>query len=159
MVRNKIWLLLLLSIPGQILGQMDTIEDYLDTMDDYSQSDSNMVFTIIEEQPVFLKGGDNGLYKIIEENLTYPQAALYDRVGGKVVVEFTVDTSGNLIDINILQGLREDIDQEALRLVGLLTPWKPGMQNNKKVKVRYMIPLYFWPDDQFKKKYLKKNGK
>ena len=111
---------------------------------------------IDETMPVFLNGGEKGLMKIITDSVRYPPAALKDKVGGIVKVKFTVDTNGNVVDINVIQSVREDIDQEAIRIISLLNGWKPGMQGDKKVNVVYMVPISFWPDKKSKKRYLKK---
>ena len=79
---------------------------------------SDTTRTIIEVAPVF-PGGVQNIYKIIEENLQYPKSAIKDKVGGKVITQFVVDTLGNVRDIEILKGIRQDIDDEAMRLIGL----------------------------------------
>lgn len=143
---------ILLSISILAFGQIDTGNNY-------SEFDSTEVFAIVEEIPVFLRGGDKGLMQIISDSLNYPITARRDGVQGRVIAQFTVDTTGNLIDISIAEGVREDIDNEALRLIGLLNGWKPGVQNNKKVKVRYSIPLYFSLDYGTRKKKAKNGTK
>jgi hypothetical protein len=64
---------------------------------------------------------------------------------------------GNIMDIKIVKGIRDDIDKEAIRLIGLLNGWTPGTQNGKKVKVVFNLPLYFYPDNKFKRKYKKEH--
>lgn len=54
-----------------------------------------------------------------------------------------MDETGNVTDIKIDKSVRKDIDDEAMRVVGLLNGWKPGMQNEEKVKVVYKIPVRF----------------
>ena len=117
---------------------------------------SDTTRTIIEVAPVF-PGGVQNIYKIIEENLQYPKSAIKDKVGGKVITQFVVDTLGNVRDIEILKGIRQDIDDEAMRLIGLLNGWTPGIQDGRKVKVRYVLPLTFFPSDKWKRKYKRLN--
>jgi protein TonB len=111
----------------------------------------------VEIMPKFT-GGEQAIYKIISDSMVYPKHASLDRIGGKVITQFTIDTLGNIVDIKIVKGIRDDIDSEALRLIGLLNNWTPGTQNGKKVNVVFNLPLYFYPDDKFKKKYKKENN-
>ena len=129
----------------------------------YSQIDSSKNkegnFVINERMPIFLNGGEKGLMKILSDSVRYPPAAIKDNIGGIVRVEFTIDTTGNLENIRILKSISEDIDNEALRVVAFLNGWQPGYQNEKKVKVVYAIPVGFWPNPKFKRKYLKNESK
>ncbi|MBK6949548.1 MAG: energy transducer TonB [Haliscomenobacter sp.] len=90
---------------------------------------------------------------IIEENMQYPKSARKDRVGGRVVVQFVIDTTGDVADIRTVESVREDIDQEAMRLISLLKGWTPGTMDGKKVRVQYQLPLNFYPDNKWKKAY------
>lgn len=109
----------------------------------------------LEVAPEF-PGGLEALYKIIKNNLQYPPEAMVDNIGGKVVVQFVIDTLGQPTDIVVLEGVRPDIDQEAMRLIGLLKDWKPGMYHGKKVRVRYWLPLNFYPDETIIKRRKKR---
>lgn len=107
-----------------------------------------------ESLPVF-PGGDKVLFKLLTDSLRYPETAQKDRVGGKVVVSYVVDTTGEVTQIEVAAGVREDIDKEAVRLVALLPAYAPAVQNCKKVSVRYRIPIYFYPDKRWKRRFKK----
>lgn len=133
-----------------VFGQIDsTLSRFL------SINDSTQLLYFEEKMPVFLAGGYDGMMKVLSDNIVYPPRALENNVGGRVVVKFTIDTTGFIKDLHVIKGVREDIDNEALRVVSLLKEWKPGMQNNKNVQVVYSLPICFWPNNKFKKKYLK----
>ena len=108
--------------------------------------------SIVEVAPSF-PGGLQNMYKIIGDNMRYPESALKDKVGGKVLTQFEVDTLGNVINVEVIQGIRADIDGEAKRLVSLLNGWTPGTQDGKKVRVRYVLPLTFYPNNKWKRQY------
>ena len=99
----------------------------------------------IPTMPEFI-GGVKRMNAIITENLNYPKAAWKEKVGGRVVVQFVVDKTGKIRDIQVIEGIRPDLDAEAVRLVGLLRRWKPGTMDGKEVNVRYTIPLTFHPE-------------
>ena len=75
--------------------------------------------------------------------MVYPKKALDEKVEGRVLVSFWVDTNGKTINHEIVEGIRNDLNQEALRIVRLLAFTKPGMQNGKPVKVKYTIKVEF----------------
>ena len=140
--RQSILTILFLIFGQLVFGQADTTKSI-----DQSISKDHL----IEIMPAFL-GGEQAILKIISDNMSYPEQDFKDKIGGKVVTQFTVDTLGNAVDIEIIEGIREDLDNEAIRLVGLLKGWTPATQNGKKVKVALKMPLVFYPDKRSKKK-------
>lgn len=114
---------------------------------------------VIDKMPVFLNGGQEGVYKIIADSMVYPAAAKEERIGGKVLVKFKVDTLGKVFDIGIAEGIRPDLDQEAIRLVKLLKKWSPALSKGRKVRVEMKLPLYFFPDVNFQREWQEKNKK
>jgi len=130
-----------------LFGQADSTFNILPTAKQYSGSKDIM--------PLF-KGGDKAINKILVDNLKYPKVARKERVGGKVVVQFTIDTLGNVENIKVMESVRDDIDSEAIRLVSLLKGWTPGSSNEKKVKVLLKIPIHFYPDARFERRFKKR---
>jgi TonB family protein len=99
-------------------------------------------FVVVEEMPQY-PGGDVELLKFIENNTEYPEAAKANKVEGKVIIRFVVNTDGNTEGISILKGVDPLLDAEAVRVIGMLSGFKPGMQNGKAVNVWYMAPVNF----------------
>ena len=99
-------------------------------------------FVVVEEMPVY-PGGEGELLKFLAENTQYPEAAKADTIQGKVIVRFIVNTEGNTEGITVLKGVHPLLDAEAVRVVKLLSGFKPGMQGGKAVNVWYMVPINF----------------
>lgn len=95
-------------------------------------------------------GGANAISKLLTEDIRYPKTALRDGIEGKVYYSFVVDSAGWVKDIRIKEGLRADLDAEALRVVSRLTAgrWQPGTQNGRPVSVLYTASLAFRLTDQ-----------
>ena len=91
-------------------------------------------------QPV---GGVEAWSKFLNRNLRFPSAAQEAGVGGRVTVSFVIEKDGHLTDITIVKGAGYGMDEEALRVLKLAKPWKPGIQNGSPVRVRYTIPMNF----------------
>ncbi len=100
------------------------------------------VFTIVEEMPEF-EGGLKNLYKFLGDNIKYPKREKEAGVQGVVHLKFVVGKKGEIRDIEVLRGVNEAIDNEAIRVLKAMPNWKPGKQRGKKVRVSYMLPIRF----------------
>ena len=100
------------------------------------------VFFIVEEMPEF-PGGDESLRKFIAENVKYPNIARENDIKGKVYVRFCVTYKGAVDQVTIARGVDPLLDEEAIRVVKSLPPWKPGKQRGKAVNVWYTVPINF----------------
>lgn len=100
------------------------------------------VFEIVEEMPEF-PGGQNELNKFIDKNLHYPEIAYKKGLQGNVIVQIIIDKDGSVIKPKIIRSLEPSLDNEALRIIGLMPKWKPGKQREKVLKVRYTFPIQF----------------
>ena len=99
-------------------------------------------YVVVEDMPMY-PGGDTELLNFIKNNTKYPENAKAEKVEGRVILRFIVTTEGNSEGISVLKGVHPLLDAEAIRLVGLLKGWKPGMHEGKPVNTWYMIPVNF----------------
>jgi TonB family protein len=99
-------------------------------------------FVVVEEMPQY-PGGDVELLKFLAENTIYPEAVKAEKIAGRVIVRFFVSTEGTAEAATVLKGVHPLLDAEALRVVSMLTGFRPGMQNGKAVNVWYMVPITF----------------
>ena len=100
------------------------------------------IFTIVETMPAF-PGGQDSLFAFLRRNIKYPKTAQRDSIQGKVSVNFVVDKVGIVRDVRLLKGVSPELDEEALRIIKIMPPWKPGTQNGKPVNVYFNIPINF----------------
>lgn len=83
------------------------------------------------------------LTEYLTGNLHYPEIARQSKVEGKVIVKFVVDEFGRVSDPEIMRGIGGGCDEEALRVVKNMPPWKPAMEKGKPVKVYFYLPIMF----------------
>lgn len=95
-----------------------------------------------EEMPQF-PNGDRALMKFILSNLRYPKTSNIDRPHGRVVVRFTIDENGNVVDPVILKSVHKLLDDETLRMIKSMPRWKPGTYEGKPVSVDFTLPFNF----------------
>lgn len=100
------------------------------------------IFYIVED-PAEFPGGDKALYKYIQNSVKYPVIAQENGVQGKVYVKFVVNESGKVSNAEILRGVDQSLDNEALRVINSLPNFKPGKQRGNPVKVFYNAVINF----------------
>lgn len=100
------------------------------------------IYAHVSEMPEF-PGGKKGLSKYLDHNLKYPAEARNEHVQGTVYVGFVVLPDGSVSKPEIVQGIRRDCDEEALRVVRNMPAWKPGRENGETVSVYMTIPVTF----------------
>lgn len=100
------------------------------------------IFTIVEQMPEF-PGGEEKLFEYLQKNIKYPALAKENGITGTVYVTFVVKGDGKIDDVKKLRGIGGGCDEEALRVVKNMPPWKPGRQNGKNVMVQYNLPIRF----------------
>jgi protein TonB len=96
----------------------------------------------IESYPEF-PGGQEAFVKFLRKNLRYPGMAAENGIQGKVILSFVIERDGELSNIKVIRGIGSGCDEEALRVLSKSPQWKPGIQNNQKVRVAYTLPINF----------------
>ena len=99
-------------------------------------------YVIVDEMPMY-PGGDAELLQFVAKNIKFPEEAKKAGIQGKVAVRFVVTTEGGVTDFEVLKGVDPLLDTEAVRVVSLLSGWKPGAIRGKPVNVFYTLPVTF----------------
>jgi protein TonB len=100
------------------------------------------LFTVVDQQPEF-EGGYEAMMAFIKQNMKYPPNARRMQIEGTVHVSFIVSKTGAISEVKVLRGIMTECDKEAIRVVQMMPPWKPGKQNGRNVNVRFILPLKF----------------
>jgi protein TonB len=104
----------------------------------------NEIMMIVDQMPDY-PGGSEGLFQFISQNVTYPRSAMEKGLSGTVYTSIIVNTDGTISGHEIIQGVKNcpECDLEALRVIKMLGPFNPGMNEGKPVQVRFTIPIRF----------------
>lgn len=98
----------------------------------------------VDVKPTFNGGDADEFSKWFNKRLLYPESAHDLGIQGKVLLSFTVDTDGSVIDAKVLRGAHPVLDAEALRVIeSCKEKWTPGMMGGKPVRVKYIFPVIF----------------
>ncbi|MBQ7773818.1 MAG: energy transducer TonB [Bacteroidales bacterium] len=120
------------------------IKDYVvEQVEEEVVEEEEIPFAIVEQKPSFQGGDANTFTKWVFGKIVYPEIAKENGVQGRVTLQFTIDTDGSVRNVKVLRGVDSSLDKEAVRVVSSSPKWKPGMQRNKPVKVKYTFPVVF----------------
>jgi protein TonB len=111
-------------------------------VEEEEETDEVFQFAVIEDKPEF-PGGEKALLQYLVSNTKYPEISIESDIQGTVYVQFVIDKSGKVTDVQIARGVDKYLDKEAIRVVKSMPPWKPGKQRGKAVKVQYFLPVKF----------------
>jgi TonB family protein len=109
------------------------------------------VFWVVDEMPTF-NGGDPApeFRQYIAKNLKYPESAAKNGVSGRVIIQFTVNETGKVVNEVVVRGVDPALDKEAIRVVNSSPKWTPGKQEGKPVNVLFTFPFNFVLQDPIK---------
>lgn len=116
---------------------VDSLEKPFDDKETYSSDNSIYNTAGIEVKPNF-PGGLEKFYKFISNNFKVPNE---EGLQGKIFVTFVVEKNGSLSDIKVIRDIGYGTGKEAIRVLKCSPRWNAGLQNGKKVRVQYSIPI------------------
>lgn len=106
--------------------------------------DSNKVsrtYKVVEVRPEPKKGMMD-FYKHIGKNFQVPEKK---GLGGKIIVGFTVDKNGEIIEPKILKSIGYGTDEEAIKVVTTYKNFAPGEVRGIKVRCAFSLPISIQP--------------
>ena len=105
-----------------------------------SQEGGNEIFSETEILPEPPESMD-AFRKWIGNNYQYPQAAINAGVKGTIRTNFVIEKDGSLSDIKIVKDLGHGTGEAALELLKKSPKWKPAIQNGRKVRYEFTLPI------------------
>lgn len=100
------------------------------------------VFDVVEQMPEY-PGGIAALLEYLMKNVKYPADAEKQKIEGRVIATFIVETDGSISNIEVAKPVFPSLDAEAVRVLSGMPKWTPGRQNGKEVRVKYAVPISF----------------
>jgi protein TonB len=123
-------LLIIFFFPGLSEGQFDADQYSLESL-------------MIDAVPVMAEypGGNDSLVSFIRQNLKWP----VDFCGqGRVFIVATIEDNGEISCLDVVRGLCDKCDEEALRVASLMRDdWRPAKHFGKRVRAQFVIPVMF----------------
>ncbi|RSC93795.1 energy transducer TonB [Tenacibaculum singaporense] len=133
---------------NSLIEKLNLKEDILTSLD-------KVPFHLVEQIPLFKeckktpilqqsKCFEKEMIKHIVRNFDYPKEALRKKIEGKILVQFTIDKKGNVVDIKKKGPENSELlKKEAHRLIDALPKFIPGSHKGDFVNVKYALPIIF----------------
>lgn len=103
---------------------------------------SDRIFEEPDIAPMY-SGGTAEMHKFISSTLRYPADARERNAQGLVVYTFVVEKDGSLSNFNIIHRADPLLNEEALRILKAMPPWRPARHNGEIVRSESYVPMYF----------------
>lgn len=110
--------------------------------DEETKPQSKKVYESVEQMPEF-PGGIAAMMRYLSENIKYPPEAAKNNIEGRVVLQFVIDETGQVGDIQVARPVSGELDAEAVRVVKSMPKFEPGRQDGEAVSVWYTLPVVF----------------
>lgn len=133
--------LLMLSDQKTNIELMESSETSIESMES-SVLNTDSIYKEVDEMPTY-PGGERALMEHVARNVRYPIEAIEKGIQGRVFVGFVVEKDGSISNIEVLKGIGDVCDAEAVRVVKSMKRWKPGRNKGKLVRVSLMLPVNF----------------
>lgn len=136
------------EIPPEILEQIrfepnkEEVEELEEEEPINLNDDDPETLRIVQELPQF-PGGMVEFMKWLTKNLRYPPSALRNKIEGKVMISFIVNTDGSLSNMKIESSDHKALADEAMRVARLMPKWTPGKDHGKICRTKIAIPIVF----------------
>lgn len=125
--------------PSGKLKRMEYTKNDTSTGECYDEDGNPVPFTPYEISPKY--NGD--MHAFLSEHIKYPWYCRHKNISGKVVLKFTIDSTGRVHDIYVLKSVHPILDNEALRIARKMKKWSPGLRDNKPANFDYHLPVSF----------------
>lgn len=95
------------------------------------------------DHPAAYPGGKGDLYRFMKNNLTYPYKARRKKISAAVSATFVIDRNGLVTDIKMENPPVEFIDEEVIRVIGLMPDWTARVEQGKFATQRFKLAITF----------------
>ena len=102
----------------------------------------DQIFQICEVPPQY-PGGVGECMKFLGSNIKYPAEAVAKKLEGRVIVQMIIEKDGSITNTKVVRSVNPLLDQEAMRVIGMMPKWNPGKQRGQAVRVQYTLPVMF----------------
>lgn len=93
-------------------------------------------------------GGSKAMQRYIRDSIRFPEAAKNRYINGTCNVQFNISADGTLENLRVTRNVTNcpECDEEALRVIASMPPWKPAERNGRPVWDIFTIPIAFTMD-------------
>ncbi len=101
------------------------------------------IFLISTLKPQF-PGGRTAMIDFISKTLKYPKGALDNKIEGKILLKFIIDSIGKVCCVDIVgEPIGYGLEEETIRIIRSMPKWTPAYKDDRPVAVYYRMPITF----------------
>lgn len=96
--------------------------------------------------PPQFKDGIEALTHLVAFTMEYPKQAERNKIKGRVIIGFYIDTEGNMKDPFFIRKVDPLLDAEAMRTIKHIAnsyKWIPGRRDGQPIQARFSMPINF----------------
>jgi len=106
-------------------------------------AEADDTYVLADKMPTFHGGNLNDFRTYVMTKIRYPDDALANGTGGRVIASFIVDKQGKVTDIEILKSPDRILSEQVIKVLSQSPAWTPGEQDGRPVKVKFTSPVEF----------------
>lgn len=110
-------------------------------------TEDETIYTTVDAPPIF-PNGYKALYAFICENINPPKDIPTDKRLNKVFIKFVIEKDGSVGLPEIIKGINDDCNKEAIRVINILPKWQAGGMVKygiwKPLRVYFTVPVAFF---------------
>ncbi len=128
-------------------SQSETLDQAISPMES-AKPEAASALLEIEKLPEF-PGGMQALFSYLAANIQYPEAAKRAGAEGKIMLQITIDKNGSVSQVAAVPtekaggNQRQDMIDEAIRVVAAMPKWAPAYKNGAAVSCSLTLPIQF----------------
>ena len=84
-----------------------------------------------------------GFRRFVASKVKYPPLAVENWIQGRGVIEFSVNSRGEVVDLNVIESPDDMLSQAAIKAIKKSELWEPCVYEGKKAKQSFYIPIDF----------------
>ena len=107
-----------------------------------SDSINKKLFTPVNQEAGY-RGGEAAFLKFFSKNFKYPKTK--NNYFGKIIIEFAIEKSGRLSNIQVTPNLSSELYDEIVRVMKI-GKWNVSIQDGRPQRAIRKIPLYIEPE-------------
>ncbi len=113
-----------------------------------------------DTKPMFLNSPDLSVFmsKWVYQYLKYPEEAVQNGIQGTVQVRFIIEKNGAVSNVQVVRGIDELLDNEAVRVISASPKWRAARVRGQKVRSSMTIGVEFRLARKGEKKHFGING-
>ena len=99
---------------------------------------------IVEDMPLFdNKDPAISFRKYIQSQVNIYSHLVPDSISGRVIVQFFIDTTGSVVEAQVVRSLEPHLDSLASAIIAGSPKWSPALNRGHKVKIAMTFPILF----------------